>query len=384
MKTHILVILVLLTKLCLAQVHTGAEQLDKYLPLLEEKRVALLVNQTSVIGKEHIVDVLLRHGVNITCIFAPEHGFSGQVAAGLTFENSFDKERNIPIYSLYNKSGLGRPTREVTEKFDIIICDLQDVGVRFYSYYISMVKIMNSCSVNKKQMIILDRPNPNGHYVAGPILEPKHFSGVGYLPIPVVYGMTLGELALMVNGERWLPQGRQCPLLVIPCSGYTHQTIYNLPVSPSPSLQNMKAVYLYPSLCFFEATPVSIGRGTDSPFLVYGHPDMKGYTFAFIPHQNNYTPNPPCKDQLCYGDDFSTISIEEARNTKLTLKYIIDAYHNLNIGDKFFSNYFELLIGTDYVRKMIENGASDEDIKATWNDNVETFKKQQRPYMLYP
>ena len=268
-------------------------------------------------------------------------------------------------------------------KFDLLIVDIQDVGLRFYTYYASMVRLMDACAEYNRKMLILDRPNPNGHYVDGPILDMKYKSGVGWLPIPVVHGMTLGELALMVNGERWLPASRICDVTVIKCKNYTHQTMYQLPIPPSPNLPNMKAVYLYPSICYFEATPVSLGRGTQLPFQVYGHPNMTGYNYSFTPQSTSGAKNPPQLGRLCHGVNLSELSEEEIRKKGVDLSYLIDAYRNLNMDDYFFRPFFERLIGTDYVRKMIEQGKDADEIKAMWKEDVEKFKVQRRPYLLY-
>ena len=246
-----------------------------------------------------------------------------------------------------------------------------------------MCRLMDACAEYNRKVLLLDRPNPNGHYVDGPILDMKFKSGVGWLPIPVVHGMTLGELAQMVNGERWLPKSRVCDLTIIPCKNYTHQTMYELPIAPSPNLPNMKAIYLYPATCFFEATPVSLGRGTDLPFQVYGHPNMTGYDYSFTPRSVPGAKNPPQLDKKCYGVNLSNMSNEEIWKRGVDLTYIIDAYRNLNMDDHFFRSFFELLIGTDYVRKMIKQGKSAEEIRATWQDDVEKFKVQRKPYLLY-
>lgn len=268
-------------------------------------------------------------------------------------------------------------------KFDILVVDIQDVGLRFYTYYASMCRLMDACAEYNRKVLILDRPNPNGHYVDGPILDMKYKSGVGWLPIPVVHGMTLGELGLMVNGERWLPASRTCDLTVIPCKNYTHQALYKLPIPPSPNLPNMKSIYLYPSTCYFEATPVSLGRGTDLPFQVYGHPNMTGYSYSFTPRSVPGAKNPPQLGKLCHGVNLSNMSDEEIWKRGIDLSYVIDAYRNLNMDDHFFRSFFELLIGTDYVRKMIKEGKSAEEIKARWKDDVEKFKVQRKPYLLY-
>lgn len=361
---------------------TGDEQTSEYFPLLEGKRIAIFSNHTGMIGNKHLLDVLLENQFNVVAIFSPEHGFRGDADAGEHVSSSVDSKTGVPILSLYDGK-LGKPSEASMNKFDLLIVDIQDVGLRYYTYYASMCRLMDACAEYGKKMLILDRPNPNGHYVDGPLLDMKHKSGVGWLPIPVVHGMTLGELALMVNGEHWLPESRTCDVTVIPCKNYTHQTKYRLPIPPSPNLPNMTSVYLYPSTCYFEATPVSLGRGTDKPFQVYGHPDMKGYSYSFTPRSIPGAKNPPQLNKLCHGVDLSGMSDEEIWKRGLDLSYVIDAYRNLNIGDKFFTSFFEKLIGVDYVRQMIEDGKDADEIKACWQDDVKKFKEQRKPYLLY-
>ena len=360
----------------------GDEQTDRYFPLLEGKRIAIFSNHTSMIGDKHLLDVLLENGFDVTAIFSPEHGFRGRADAGEHVSSTVDVKTGVPILSLYDGKS-GKPGASSMSQFDLLIVDIQDVGLRFYTYYISMCRLMDACAEHGKPMLLLDRPNPNGHYVDGPILDRKHKSGVGWLPIPIVHGMTLGELARMVNGEGWLPQGRKCDLTVVPCLNYTHRTLYRLPIAPSPNLPNMKSVYLYPSLCYFEATPVSLGRGTGLPFQVYGHPDMKGYDFSFTPRSVPGAKNPPQRDKLCHGVNLSTLSEEETARKGIDLSYLIDAYQNLKMGDKFFTPFFEKLVGVDYVRAMIEEGRNADEIKARWQDDVTRFKAQRKPYLLY-
>lgn len=335
-----------------------------------------------MVGNKHTLDILLENKVNVVAIFSPEHGFRNNADAGEHVSSSVDDKTGVPILSLYDGK-LGRPSDKNMEIFDILIIDIQDVGLRFYTYYASMVRLMDACAEFHKKMIILDRPNPNGFYVDGPILDMKYKSGVGWLPIPIVHGMTLGEIALMTNGEHWLPQSRICDVTVIKCKNYTHQTKYRLPIAPSPNLPTMKSIYLYPSTCYFEATPVSLGRGTDKPFQVYGHPNMLGYHFSFTPRSIQGAKNPPQLNRLCYGVDLSNIPDEEIWAKGIDLSYLIDAYKNLNLDDHFFRSFFENLIGVDYVRKMIEDGKSSEEIKASWKDDVEKFKTQRKPYLLY-
>ncbi len=360
----------------------GAQCTSEYFPLIKGKRVAVMSNHTGMLGNEHLVDLLKRSGINVTVVFAPEHGFRGDADAGEKVSDTTDPKTGILIRSLYqNKTG--KPSLEDMQLFDVLLFDIQDVGLRFYTYYISMVRLMDACADYKKTMIVLDRPNPNGHYVDGPILDMKYKSGVGWLPIPVVHGMTLGELALMVNGEKWLPESKRCDLQVTKCKNYTHQTKYRLPIAPSPNLPNMKSIYLYPSTCLFEGTPVSLGRGTSFPFQVYGHPKMKGYSFSFTPKSIVGAKNPPLLNQLCHGVDLRNIPDEKIWEKGLDLDYVIDAYKNLKMGDQFFTSFFEKLIGVDYVRTMIENGKTTEEIKLKWQDDVVKFKRQRKPYLLY-
>ena len=357
------------------EVILGAARTDQYVPLLKGKRVALLSNQTGMVGDKHTLDLMLEKGVNVVTIFSPEHGFRGNADAGEHVSSSIDEKTGIPIASLYDgKSPM--PSKQVMDGIDVIVTDIQDVGLRFYTYYVTMINLMDAAVTYGKQFMVLDRPNPNGMYVDGPILDMTLKSGVGRLPIPTVHGMTLGELAQMANGERWLKDGKKCDLTVIPCQNYTHQTRYTLPIAPSPNLPNMLAIYLYPSMCYFEGTTVSLGRGTDWPFQVYGHPDMTGYDFEFTPTSRFGAKTPPQMDKLCHGMDLHNLDAE----------YVIDAYRNLTAGGhQFFlkSNFFDLLMGTTRVREMIAEGKTAQEIKATWQADVELFKAQRKPYLLY-
>ena len=363
-------------------VKVGAELTACYFPLLEGKRVAVMTNQTGIAGDEHLVDLLLRHNHNLVGIFSPEHGFRGTADAGEHVSSSVDEKTGIPIWSLYG-SGNGKPSAEKMKAFDILVFDLQDVGLRFYTYYASMARLMDACAEHGKKMIVLDRPNPNGMYVDGPILDMKHKSGVGWLPIPVVHGMTLGELALMINGEGWLPEKRVCDLTVIPCENYTHQTRYVLPIAPSPNLPNNHAIYLYPSTCLFEGTVMSLGRGTPYPFEVYGHPNYKGSAFSFTPRSMPGARKPPLLNKKCYGVDLRELPDEQIITAGFDLSYLIDAYRNLNIGNKFFTSFFEKLVGVDYIRQEIIAGKTAEEISKRWHCEVEQFKQQRKPYLLY-
>ncbi|MFA6701954.1 MAG: DUF1343 domain-containing protein [Dysgonamonadaceae bacterium] len=365
-----------------AKVIVGAEQTDRYFPLLEGKKIAILSNQTGMAGNEHLVDLLIRNKFNVVGIFSPEHGFRGTADAGEHVENSVDEKTSVPIWSLYGGDG-GKPSPDKMKEFDVLLFDLQDVGLRFYTYYASMARMMDACAEADKMMIILDRPNPNGFYVDGPILDMKHKSGVGWLPIPIVHGMTLGELAMMINGEKWLPDGKTCDITVIPSLNYTHQTRYELPISPSPNLPNIHSIYLYPSTCLFEGTVVSLGRGTSFPFEAYGHPKYKGSDFSFTPRSVSGAKNPPLLDQKCYGVDLRMVSNNHIWENGFDLSYVIDAYNNLKMGDSFFTSFFEKLVGVDYIRKDIIAGKSAKEIKAKWACDVEQFKQQRRPYLLY-
>lgn len=360
----------------------GDEQTQAYFPLLKNKRVAIFSNHTGMIGSQHLLDVLVENGFNVTAIFSPEHGFRGKADAGEQVSSTRDAKTGVPILSLYDGKSR-KPSAASMQKFDILVVDIQDVGLRFYTYYISMCRLMDACAEHQREVLVLDRPNPNGHYVDGPLLDMKYKSGVGWLPIPVVHGMTLGELARMVNGEGWLPGKRTCRLTVVPCLNYTHQTPYELPVAPSPNLPNMKAIYLYPSLCLFEGTPVSLGRGTALPFQIYGHPQMKGYGYQFTPRSVPGAKNPPLLNQLCHGVNLSMLSMETLRAKGLDLSYVIDAYRNLQMGDRFFKPFFNLLMGTDTVKQLIMAGKSADEIKATWQNDIKQFKERRKPYLLY-
>lgn len=385
-KTLILPLLFLFSACTIAQeeptLKMGAEITDKYYPLLEGKRVAVMSNQTGMVGDVHLVDMLVENDMNVVGIFSPEHGFRGTADAGEHVASSIDEKTGIPIWSLYGGGG-GKPSAEQMTEFDVLLFDLQDVGLRFYTYYASMARLMDACAEHDKKMIVLDRPNPNGFYVDGPLLDMKHKSGVGWLPIPVVHGMTLGELALMINGEKWLPQQRECDLTVVPCENYTRETRYELPIAPSPNLPTVQSIYLYPSTCLFEGTVVSLGRGTSFPFEVYGHPDYTGSDFSFTPRSVPGAKNPPLLDQTCYGVDLRNVPHEEIWENGFDLSYVIDAYNNLDMGEKFFSSFFEKLVGVDYIRQDIMAGLSADEIKAKWADDVEKFLQQREPYLIY-
>lgn len=360
----------------------GAARTDVYLPMLQGKRVALFSNHTGMVGDKHTLDLMLDNGINVVAIFSPEHGFRGNADAGEHVSSSVDPVTGIRIASLYDGKKRG-PSDAVMDSIDVIVTDIQDVGLRYYTYYCTMVHLMKAAAAKDKMFVVLDRPNPNGMTVDGPILDMKYESGVGRLPITVVHGMTLAEIAQMTVGEGWIDNAQALDLRVVPCLNYDHNTRYRLPIAPSPNLRDMKAIYLYPSTCYFEATPVSLGRGTDMPFLVYGHPDMNDRDFEFTPRSVPGAKNPPQKDRLCHGVDLRNISDEEAIAQGINLEYLIDAYNDLNIGDAFFRDFFEKLIGRGDIRGLIEDGVSAAEIKATWADDVERFRQQRKPYLLY-
>lgn len=362
----------------------GAERLGECLPTLAGKRVALYSNHTGILPSgKHTLDALTDSGVDVRCVFSPEHGFRGKADAGEEVSSSIDEQTRVRVVSLYGK-GHAKAMEAALDSIDAVVVDIQDVGLRFYTYYCTMLELMDACARRGLDFVVLDRPNPNGMYVDGPILDMKYESGVGRLPMPIVHGLTLGEMAMMANGEGWLPSKKAARLTVVPCTGYDHQTRYTLPVAPSPNLPNMKSIYLYPSLCYFEATPVSLGRGTDKPFQIYGHPGMKGRDYTFTPRSVSGAKNPPLLGQLCYGVDLSGLSDDEIIAKGINLEYVIDAYRDLGMPDnEFFRSFFELLIGRGDIRGMIAEGKSADEIKATWADDVEQFKGLRRKYLLY-
>lgn len=370
-----------------AEVVVGAERLPEYLPLLRDSRVALLSNHTGLVngGKEHTLDMLLRNGVNVTAIFSPEHGFRGDADAGSHVKNSVDAKTGIPIASLYNGKD-SSPSPETMDSFDVILCDLQDVGVRYYTYYVTMMKLMDAAARSGKRFIVLDRPNPVAMMVDGPVLDMSLKSGVGALPVPVAHGMTLGELALMINGECWLPSAKKVDLTVIPCADYTRSTRYRLPVNPSPNLKSMKAIYLYPSTCYFEGTVMSLGRGTEMPFEIYGHPSMKNAPFSFTPRSMPGAKNPPLNGRLCHGKDLRALDDDSIIARGVDLSYVIDAYRSMPpaLQPKFFTSFFNLLIGDRRIAPMIREGKSAAEIRALWQDDIKAFRARRKPYLLYP
>ena len=361
----------------------GAERLDQYLSLIKEKAVGLVVNQTSVVGKTHLLDTLLSLGIDVQVVFAPEHGFRGTADAGEHVKNGVDPETKTAIVSLYGDNKKPKPAQ--LKDLDILIFDIQDVGVRFYTYISTLQLVMEACAENNKPLIILDRPNPNGHYIDGPVLDTLYRSFVGMQPIPVVHGMTVGEYAKMLNGEKWLSNNVLCKLTVISCQNYDHKTFYSLPVKPSPNLPNMSAIYLYPSLCFFEGTDhVSLGRGTDKPFQIYGS-DLfnQSLPFSFTPKSVEGAKNPPLLDKLCFGYDLSTLSTDSLRKQKFSLKYLLNAYALTSDKNKFFNSFFVKLSGNATFSEQIENGWNEKSIKKSWKMQLAAFKLIRKKYLLY-
>ena len=363
----------------------AAERTARYLPLLKNKNIAVVVNHSSLVGKRHLVDVLLKQGIKVKKIFAPEHGFRGTADAGAHIKNSRDRKTGLPIVSLYGKHK--KPTRADLKNIDLILFDIQDVGVRFYTYLSTLHYVMEAGAEQHIPLLVLDRPNPNGHYVDGPVLKKKYRSFVGLDPVPVVYGMTIGEYAKMLNGERWLENGRQVKLTVIPLTNYTHNSVYYLPVKPSPNLPNDRAVALYPSLAFFEGTEISAGRGTTKPFQLYGAPKYTKRDFSFVPRARAGAKYPKFKGKKCYGVDLSRRSVKSIRAKKqLNLHYLLDAYAHYADKKHFFlkNGFFERLAGTDTLRKQIIAGASERTIRKSWQKDLERFKKIRKKYLLYP
>jgi uncharacterized protein YbbC (DUF1343 family) len=359
---------------------SAAMQLNDYLPFIEGKRVGIVGNQTSIVGQTHLVDTLLSLGINVRKIFTPEHGFRGTADAGAKVNSSKDEKTGLPIVSLYSKNK--KPTPEMLQGIDIILFDLQDVGVRFYTYISTMSYVMEAAAENNLPVIVLDRPNPNGSYVDGPVLKSENQSFVGLHQVPVVYGMTIGEYAKMVNGEGWLKNGIRCDLTVIPINNYKRDAIYELPVRPSPNLPNWEAVYLYPTLCFFEGTIVSVGRGTETPFQVYGHPNMRG-EYTFTPQSTGGASKPLLEGQRCRGENLVEYAHSYAHNAnQIHLEWVIDAYQQLSDKD-FFTNYFRLLSGDKQLQRDIENGKSAKEIRASWRDDLEAFMDIRAKYLMY-
>ncbi len=373
----------------------GAAQYEKYLPQLEGKRVGVVTNQTGMLQSSdfanpneieskdiHLVDFLISKGVNIQTIFAPEHGFRGKADAGETVKNGVDVKTGIPIISLYGKNK--KPYASQIADLDVIIYDIQDVGARFYTYISTMTYVMEAAAENGKKVLILDRPNPNGFYIDGPVLDPKFKSFVGMHPVPIVYGMTPGEYALMVNGERWMKNKVQCDLEVIPLENYAHDMPYELPIKPSPNLPNALSINLYPSTCFFEGTNVSEGRGTSKQFQQYGSPYLKGYDYSFVPEPNEGAKSPRYQGELCYGEDLTPYGWVE----KIELDWLLKA-HKRNTKSPFWIKnsgeyWIDKLAGTDKLRKQIDQGWTEAQIRESWQKGLDEFKLVREKYLIYP
>ena len=360
----------------------AADQLEAYLPLLKGKKVGLMGNQTSVVGKEHLVDVLLRNKVDIRFAFAPEHGFRGDIERGEKVSNDFDSKTGLPLHTLYGKN---EKADSIINSVDVMIFDLQDVGARFYTYIASMHRIMQLAANNNKKVIVLDRPNPNGDQVDGPVRkDDKYKADISFHKIAMIHGLTVGELAKMINGEGWLDNGKQCDLTVIPVKNYDHSMKYELPVIPSPSLPNYTSVRLYMSLCLFEGTDISVGRGTDMPFQVIGYPNPALGQFTFTPGvRPGMASHVEQQGKLCYGLDLRNVDVEAE---KFTLKYLIDFYQKSGLKDKFFARpaFFDKLAGTDQLRKQILAGKTEAEIKASWKEELSAYKEMRKKYLMYP
>lgn len=362
----------------------GAGRTHKYLPLIEGKNVAVVANHTSLIGSAHLVDSLLALDTEVVKVFSPEHGFRGQAGAGEKVDDKIDLVTGLPIISLYGKHK--KPRSEDLENVDMVIFDIQDVGARFYTYISTMTLVMEACAEAGIPVTVLDRPNPNGFYVDGPVLEEKFRSFVGMHPVPVVHGMTVGEYAHMVNGEYWLADSLQCDLTVIPVENYSHAYYYELPVSPSPNLPNKYAVYLYPSLCLFEGTDVSVGRGTEYPFQVIGHPEFTPGSYVFVPRSvPGKARHPKHENVYCNGQNLIGYAREMFhRPARLNLSWLISYHDFLKDKTDFFNTYFDKLAGTDKLRKQIQAGLSQKQIRQSWKDDLEEFNKIRKKYLLYP
>jgi len=355
---------------------------DQYLPLLKGKKVAVVANQTSMSGNRHIIDLLRANGINVVRIFAPEHGFRGSSDAGETINGGKDPVTGLTVVSLYGSKV--KPSAEDLAGVEIVVFDIQDVGVRFYTYLSTLQYVMEACAGNNVECMVLDRPDPNGYYFDGPVLDTAFKSFVGLVPVPVVTGMTIGEYAGMLNGEGWLKGGIKCRLTVIKCKDYTHYSHYELPVKPSPNLPNMNSIYRYPSICFFEGTRVSLGRGTDFPFQVYGSPELPDKGFSFTPESMPGAAKPVHMGVKCFGRDLTSALVKGiVPASKLNLGWLIEAYRDYPDKDKFFTPYFDTLAGGTALREQIQKGMSAEQISASWQDDLKEFGRIRKKYLLY-
>lgn len=373
--------IIVFISICLSQVRPGAERMEDYLSFLKGKSVALVANQCSMVADAHLLDTLLSRGIDVKKVFTPEHGFRGSADAGEKVIDDKDKKTGISIVSLYGKHK--KPSVQDLQDVDLVLFDIQDVGLRFYTYISTLHYIMESCAENNVEIILLDRPNPNAFYIDGPVLEEEYKSFVGMHKVPIVYGMTIGEYALMIKGENWINKASSCQLKVIALENWTHNTRYILPIKPSPNLPNEQSILLYPSLCFFEGTIVSAGRGTDFPFQVFGMPSMRNTKFTFTPHSMIGAKNPKFKDIECNGVDLRDKGYEQRNTKQINLEYLIFAYNNVPKKNEFFNSFFEKLAGTSNLRKQIEMGISKNDIRLTWLKGIDDFKIIRAKYLLY-
>ena len=365
-------------------IEVGAERTNAYLPLLQGKKIALCANHTSMVGQTHLLDMLLSKGIEVVKVFTPEHGFRGHSEAGAKVNNSIDEKTKTPIVSLYGNNK--KPTPEQMKGIDIVVFDIQDVGARFYTYISTLHYIMEAAAENGVKVLVLDRPNPNGFWVDGPVLDIAYRSFVGMHPVPIAHGMTVGEYAKMINGEGWLAGGKHCELAVVAVFGYAHLFRYQLPVNPSPNLSSMEAIYLYPSLCLFEGTPMSIGRGTDKPFRILGYPNFPEGNVIFTPkNMPGIATNPPCVGKKCNGFDLSDMaSIILKNNNFININLLIEVYKQFPQKDKFFTPFFDKLAGTKTLREQIIAGKTAEEIQQSWQEDLDAFKKIRKKYLLYP
>lgn len=366
-----------------SRIITGAERTSEYLTLLKDKNVGLVINQSSVIGKTSLIDSLLSLGINVRVILSPEHGYEGTGDAGELIYDGKDTKTGITVVSLYHKKR--KPASEDLNGLDIVVFDIQDVGVRFYTYISTLHYVMESCAENNIPVLVLDRPNPNGFYVDGPVLEPAYRSFLGMHPVPVVYGLTIGELAGMINNEGWLKNGIHCRLNVIKCENYTHASYYNLPMNPSPNLKSMNAVYLYPTMGLFTGTVMSMGKGTDFPFLVAGHPEYVDDSFSYIPESKTGASNPKYNGQVCYGIDLRNLSTDSLRNMRsVDIGLIKHVYDQMNMGDGFFNDSFNAHAGNGKLKAQLLHGLSAWEIRKSWEDDLNNYKILRKKYLLYP
>lgn len=360
------------------EILVGADNYETYLPFLANKKIGIVANQTSILkDKTHLVDYLVARKIDVKKIYAPEHGFRGTADAGELIKDGKDTQTGLPIISLYGNNK--KPKPEQLKDIDIMLFDLQDVGVRFYTYISTLHYIMEACAENNIQLLVLDRPNPNGNLTDGPTLEKEHTSFVGMHPIPLLHGMTIGEYAQMINGEKWLKEGIQCNLKVIPCLNYKREMPYSLPVKPSPNLPNDQAINLYASLCLFEGTNVSVGRGTETQFQIYGSPFLPKSEFQFTPQPNFGAKEPLHKGLICYGEDLTSTK----KVTQLELKWLIKAYNSTSDKSKFFNDFFTKLAGTKELQKQIQLGIPEEKIRDSWKKGIADFKEMRKKYLLY-